>query len=228
MQVKAKNAMLSAVVVLLVGALWYKVVYSSMESKASKAKTAAHNADETAANLQARINAINTAKKKDKAHAVSKSALLTAVPADAAEASFLRAIDALRISSGADWQSISPGAPVLSGALTTINVAVTVQGTESQLMSYENGLYDLKRIFVLDGLSISANGSAVAPGVVNRGSAGSVFSGDRLQMQLTGRIFSQAAAVGSATAGATGTTGAATGVKSPAVGAPAPAGVQNN
>jgi len=66
--------------------------------------------------------------------------------ADAAEASFLRSIDALRISSGADWQSISPGAPVLVGTLTTINVAITVQGTESQLASYQNGLYDLQYI----------------------------------------------------------------------------------
>jgi Tfp pilus assembly protein PilO len=213
-QVKAKNAMLSALVVLLVGALWYKVVYSSMESKASKAKTAAHNDEATAANLQARINTLKAEKKKEQAHAVSSAVLKAAVPGDAAEASFLRAVDALRISSGADWQSISPGAPVLVGTLTTINVAITVQGTESQLTSYQNGLYDLKRIFVLDGLSISPNGSAPAAGSAPRASAGGLFSGDTLQMQITGRIFSQAAAVAS---GATGATGASTGAKSPAV-----------
>jgi Tfp pilus assembly protein PilO len=209
--------MLTAVVVLLVGALWYKVVYSSMESKASKAKTAAHNDEATAASLQTRINAINAEKKKEKAHAVPSSVLKAAVPADAAEASFLRAVDALRISSGADWQSITPGTPVVVGTLTTINVAITVQGTESQLMSYQKSLYDLKRIFVLDGLSISPNGGAVAPGSAPSASAGTVFSGDTLQMQITGRIFSQAAAVASGATGATGATGASTGVTSPAV-----------
>ena len=52
MQVKTKNLLVGALVVLLVGALWYKVVYSPMESKASKAKTAAHDADTSAASLR--------------------------------------------------------------------------------------------------------------------------------------------------------------------------------
>jgi Tfp pilus assembly protein PilO len=219
-QVKAKNALLSAVVVLLVGALWYKVVYSPMESKASKAKTAAEAADQTAANLQTRISAVTAAQKKAKSHEVASRVLLAAVPAQAAEATFLRAIDALRISSGADWQSITPGVPVLTGTLTTINVAITVQGTEAQLRSYQNGLYDLKRIFLVDGLSISVGGSSPAPGAVPHASGG-VFSADQLQMQITGRIFSQPGAVG--TTGATGASGAAAATK-PATGAAAPPG----
>ena len=56
MQVKTKNLLIGAIVVLLVGLLWYKVVYSPMESKASKAKTAAHQADATAASLRQELN----------------------------------------------------------------------------------------------------------------------------------------------------------------------------
>jgi Tfp pilus assembly protein PilO len=226
-QVKAKNAMLSALVVLLVGALWYRVVYSPMESKASKAKTAAHEADDNAANLRQRIDTLNEAKKKAKQHEVAKSVMVAAIPADAAQASFLRAIDALRISSGADWQAITPVAPVSTGTITTINVSISVQGTEEQLMRYQSGLYDLKRIFVLDNLSLTQNGSAAAPGSAPQAAPGASFVGDQMQMQISGRIFSQPATASSATGGS-GTSGTGGGATTPATGAPAPAGVQNN
>jgi len=194
---------MTTVVVLLVGALWYKVVYSPMESKASKAKTAQHDADQTASNLRAQISAINSAKQRAKTHAVANQLLLQAVPADAAESTFLRGVDGLRVSSGADWQSITLGAPALAGSLTTISVSISVQGTEAQLVRYENGLYDLKRVFLVDSINISSNGPT-APGP--RAPASAVFSGDLLQMQITGRVFSQPAA--SAPTGATGSAGA--------------------
>ena len=57
MQVKTKNLVVGAIVVLLVGALWYKVAYSPMQNKASKAKTAAHDADVQAATLRQQIAA---------------------------------------------------------------------------------------------------------------------------------------------------------------------------
>jgi Tfp pilus assembly protein PilO len=219
---------MSTLVVLLVGALWYKVVYSPMESKASKAKSAAHDSDETAANLRARIDAVNSAKAKAKTHAVANKLLLEAVPADAAEAAFLRGVDTLRISSGADWQAITPAAPVLAGALSTINVSITVQGTYSQLMSYESGLYDLKRIFLVDSSNISSAGSTDAPGAAPQVSSGPVFNGDLLQLQVTGRVFSQpAASVASGANGASGASGSPAAATTPATGAPAPTGVQN-
>jgi Tfp pilus assembly protein PilO len=216
---------MSAIVVLLVGALWYKVVYSPMESKASKDKSAAHDADATASNLRARISAINTAKQKAKTHAVANKLLLEAVPADAAESTFLRGIDALRISSGADWQSITPSLPVQAGALSTINVSITVQGSEAQLVNYERGLYDLKRVFIVDSVNVSSNGGSGATGatgaVAPQAPAGAVFSGNVLQVQITGRIFSQPPV--SAASGATGSSGAS-GATTPATGAPVPAG----
>lgn len=213
MQVKTKSLVIGAVIVALVGLLWYRVVYSPMESKASKAKTAAHDADATAANLQRSLNSAAAAKKSGKD--VSAGAMLTAVPIDAAEASFLRSVDALRVSSGADWQSITPTPPTSSGSIATINLAINVQGTEVQLTRYLSGLSDLKRLFVLDNVSISGSsvGSGSAP--TPNAPSGGTFAGDKLQMAVSGRIFAQPGAVPSAT-GAAGTT-------TPAVGAPAPA-----
>ena len=216
MQVKTKSLVIGAVIVALVGLMWYRVVYSPMESKASKAKTAAHDADATAANLQRSLNTAAAAKKSGKD--VSAGEMLTAVPIDAAEASFLRSVDALRVSSGADWQSITPTVPASSGSIATINIAINVQGTEVQLTRYLSGLSDLKRLFVLDNVSISGSsagsGSSASAPTPNAPSGGT-FVADKLQMAVSGRIFAQPVAVPSAP-GATGTT-------TPAVGAPAPA-----
>ena len=162
MQVKTKNLLVSAIVVLLVGALWYKVVYSPMESKASKAKTAANAADTSAAGLRQQLGTAGAAKKAN-GQDVAPGVMLAAIPADSAEASFLRSIDALRVSSGADWQSLTPGAPVTTGSLTTISVGLTVQVTEDQLAQYVSGLVDLKRIFVTDNVTMSSSGGSPGP-----------------------------------------------------------------
>lgn len=213
MQVKTKNVMVGALVVVLVGALWYRVVYSPMEAKASKAKSAAQVADATSAKLRRSLEDFSGAKKRT--NDALTGPMLAAVPIDSAEASFLRTIDALRVSSGADWQSITPAPPVLSGNVTTITVGIAVQGTEDQLMRYLAGLADSKRLFVVDSLTISQGGT---PGT--GASPGGVFSGSALQMQISGRIFSQPGAA-SATVGATGSSPGAT---TRVTGAPAPAG----
>jgi Tfp pilus assembly protein PilO len=212
-QVKTKNLLVSAIVVLLVGALWYKVVYSPMETKASKAKTAATDAETSAASLRQELGTSRTAKKAN-GQDVSLGVMLNAIPADSAEASFLRSIDVLRVSSGADWQSITPSAPVSTGSLSTVSVGISVQGTEDQLARYVSGLADLKRIFVTDNVTITAGGAA----------QGHVFSAGTLQLQVTGRVFSQPGA-SSAIAGATGAAATVT----PPAGAttPATAAVQN-
>jgi Tfp pilus assembly protein PilO len=215
-QVKTKNLLIGAIVVLLVGLLWYKVVYSPMESKASKAKTAAHQADATAASLRQELN--SAASKKAKGQAVSTAALLAAVPLDAAEASFLRSIDELRVSSGADWQSITPAPPTSAGNIATITVGISVQGSEDQLARYVSGLSDLKRLFVLDTLTLTAAAPSGEPGSAPNATPGNVFTSGKMQMQISGRIFTQPAVVPATAGGTTGAPGTAT----PGVGAPAP------
>ena len=216
MQVKTKNLLIGAIVVLLVGLLWYKVVYSPMESKASKAKTAAHQADATAASLRQELN--SAASKKAKGQAVSTAALLAAVPLDAAEASFLRSIDELRVSSGADWQSITPAPPTSAGDIATITVGISVQGSEDQLARYVSGLSDLKRLFVLDTLTLTAAAPSGEPGSAPNATPGNVFTSGKMQMQISGRIFTQPAVVPATPGGVTGAPRTAT----PGVGAPAP------
>ncbi len=212
MQVKTKNLMMGALAVLFVGLIWFQFVYSPMSSKAAKARTATHEADASATSLRKAISAGDPAKNAKK-HDPTTDLMLAAVPIDAAEASFLRSVDSLRVASGASWQSISPSPPATSGTVTTINVSISVQGNQDQLLSYANGLGKLKRLFVIDNLSVSEGGSTAVPGTPVRAASGSTFSSDQLQMQISGRIFGQP--------GAGGTTGAA-GSTTPATGAPAP------
>ncbi len=136
MQVKTKNLVVGVLIAAFVGLLWYQFVYSPLETKASKARTAAREADNTAATLRHQLADAATAKRNAKTHDPSLSVMNEAVPADAAEASFLRSIDALRVTSGADWQSITPTVPAPTGTSSSINVGITVQGTQDQLLRY--------------------------------------------------------------------------------------------
>lgn len=216
MQVKTKNLIVAALVVLLVGMAWYQLVYGSMESKASKAKSAAHDAEVAADSLRKSLSNFATPDGKKKSD-VGSADLRAALPADVAEASFLRTLDTLRVTSGADWQSVTPSAPVISPDATIVSVGISAQGTEDQIARYLNGLYGLKRIFIVDNVSMTAQTGPGSPGGASGG--GAVF-GDKLQMTVTGRLFSQPTASVTPT-GANGTSGAA---RTPVAGAPAPAG----
>jgi Tfp pilus assembly protein PilO len=218
--------MVAGLVVLLVGMLWYRVVYSSMENKASKAKTAAHDADVQAKGLRVQLDGTN-GRSKAKTTDPDAAVMHEAIPDDAAEASFLRSMNALLASSGVTWQSVSPAVPVVSGNLSTIGVSVTVQGTQDQVRTFVTGLGALKRLFVVDNLAIAPGGSTAGAGSApDQGQPGKAFVGDTVQASISGRIFSQTTAVASpSTVPTTGSSGAAT---APASGPTSPPGVQNN
>jgi Tfp pilus assembly protein PilO len=187
-QVKSKNMLVGMIVVLLVGALWYRVVYSPMESKASKAKSAAHDADASAANVRKQLDGVDGSHKKSPDP--STQVMLAAIPADTAQATFLRDLDALRVATGASWQSITPATPVNDGTITTISVGITVLGTQEQLAAYQDGLAAMKRLFVLDNVSMTATGGAGPAGGTLRPTGGEAFLAGQMSMQITGRIFS--------------------------------------
>ncbi len=226
MQVKAKNMAVAGLVVLLVGALWYRVVYSPMTSKASKAKTAAHDADAQSANLRQTLKGASPSTKKTQT--ASDKSTLEALPLDPAEASFFRSLDALRLSSGADWQAVTNGVPSLSGDFNTITVSITAQGTEDEVARYMEGLATLPRVFIADSVTLGPGGSTAAAGSAPATvRPGALFAGDLEQVSISGRIFSSAAAASAATAtGGTATT-PATGAPAPTTGAAAPTGTVN-
>jgi len=218
-QVKTKNVIVSALGVLLVGMLWFQFVYSPMESKASKARSAAHDADVSADNLRKAITGATSGGKKDKPQDISVAQLTAAIPVDAAEAAFLRSIDDLRISSGADWQSITPTAPVSTSSVATISVGITVQGTEDQLAHYMSGLSDMNASSCSTTSRSPRTAVALHPGPSSSSRPVPRSSVTATSRCSCGRIFGQASAVAApngTVSGGTGTT--------PATGAPAPTG----
>jgi len=223
-QVKTKNAIVSGLVVLFVGLLWFQFVYSPMESKASKAKAATKDANITADNLRKALDGTSGSKKSTKNNDPSTDAMVEALPVDGGEAAFLRSLDQIQASSGAQWQSITPVAPIVSGSVATITVGITVNGTEDELARYQTGLEALKRTFIMDNVTIGQSGS----GTDATGVAGRVFLGPNLVMQISGRIFSQPTAVQSPTGVANGATTPVTGAPAPTGGASSPPGVSNN
>jgi Tfp pilus assembly protein PilO len=222
-QVKTKTLIVGGLAVLMVGLLWFRVVYSPIKSKTSKANAAAHNAEIDAQNLQHAIDNIMATKKKDAAKDVGTAKMLEAVPATTAEASFLRRLDSVRIASGANWQSVTPSTPTSAGGVTSIGVSINVFGTEDQLARYLSALYAMHRIFIPDNITLTPQGVASVPGQTAAVPSGALFAGGLMQMQVSGRIFAGPYAADSpaTTSGASASTGASTTGSAPAAtGAP--------
>jgi len=191
-QVKTKSLIVGTLAVVIVGLVWFQFVYSPMKSKASKANTAAKSSQTEVDNLQQALDQLTASNKKAKANDIGSAQMLGAVPADAAEASFLRNLDAVRARSGADWQSVTPSAPTASGNVASINVSIQVAGNETTLARYLSGLYAMQRVFIADNVTLSQSG---CPLQLGKCPDGALFKGGTMQMTVTGRIFAGPAAV---------------------------------
>jgi Tfp pilus assembly protein PilO len=194
--VKTKNLLVAALAVLLVGMLWYRVVYSSMGSQAAKANQAADEAETRAKTLDAQLRALTGDAGKRAPNRASLDELKAAVPDSPALAQFLRQTDAIRAASGVTFQSITPTAPAAAGGLATINVNISVQGTYAQVRDYVSRMLSLPRLVVVDNLSYTAaaaTSSSGAAGAPTGGPAGDVFAGQgtapNIQAQFVARLF---------------------------------------
>jgi len=214
-QVKTKNLMVGALIALLVLVLFYRMVYGSMESQASKAKQHEKDYNAQINTLQHQLKAIAPGVSNAPTKGVSKDELAAAVPPAADEGEFIRIFDEIRDASGVKFQQITPSAPsagATGGAsapagVQTINVGITVQGTYGQVQDYVDRLMKAPRLMVIDSENVTAGSRADGSSSAGGAPVGPVFAGQGgpplLQVQLTARLFTLAAPV--AAAGATGT-----------------------
>jgi Tfp pilus assembly protein PilO len=234
-QVKTKNVAVIALGVVLVLLLWYRMVYSSMSSQATKSKQATQNAQLQVDALQRQLRQSSGDSAGGQAKKASADELQHAIPVTPGLSNFLRTTDKIRAATGIGFQSITPSAPTAVGNVQTINLGIVVQGPYRQVLAYLDALMKTRRLVIVDNVSVTvggSSGSSPAPGGATAGGpAGEVFAGvggpPTLQVQLTARLFTQApagVAIGSSPAGAAAST-----TKTPAGGPAAPpSGVQNN
>jgi Tfp pilus assembly protein PilO len=191
---KQKNLMVGALVAALVMALWYMMLYSPLNSKASKANKAASAAQAKETSLRADLRKISPTGAAAKNQKKLDALLQSSVPKDPAEAAFLRQLNSIKNSTGVAFQSVTPSPPTSASGLSSIGVSITVQGSDAQVMSYLQRLEKLSRLFVTDNVTVTASGASNA--ATTGGPVGHVFAGAGsapiLQVLVTGRVFTQA------------------------------------
>ncbi|HVJ97102.1 MAG TPA: type 4a pilus biogenesis protein PilO, partial [Acidimicrobiia bacterium] len=201
-QVKTKNLLVGILVMVLVVALWYKVLYSPAKSSATKANDQAEQVQQQVDVMRTQV-ASETAKRKEAAAAVPAKKLQAAVPVNDQLTTFIRKSDALANSSGVAWQSVTPTAPTTDGSMQTINVAVNVAGGYASVMAYLRGMLGAERILIIDNVAFTAAapvGDAGKGGGLSGEVFGSVGGTPSLQVTIAGRLFAQADAAASAAA----------------------------
>jgi Tfp pilus assembly protein PilO len=195
--VKTKNLAFVALAVLLIGVMWYRVVYSSMASEASKANKAAQEAEASAEALERQLASEIGGKGSKKP---SNEELERAIPADAQLAEFLRSVNRIREQVGVPdaFQSLVPSPPTVTGGVASISVAINVTGTYAQMREYVDRLNSLSRLVVVDNVNVTAGAAAGESGSTAGGPVGDVFAGQGsaplLTVQLATRLFTQASA----------------------------------
>jgi Tfp pilus assembly protein PilO len=192
-QVKTKDIAVIGLAIILVLFLWYRFVYSSMDSQASKATQAAQDAKTQADSLQHQLNELTGTSQKKKA---SNDELQKAIPPTPDVGAFLRQVQQVRDSVGIPdaFQTIVPTAPTAQSGGGTVGMGITVKGSYSQMMDYVNRLNKLSRLVVIDNVQITAS---TAGGTSSGGPTGEVFAGQgappELSMQISARLFTSAA-----------------------------------
>jgi Tfp pilus assembly protein PilO len=209
-QVKTKNLAVIALAAVLVLTLWYRMMYSPLQSKASSANQAAEEAESRVNTLDRQIRQAKGQASDEKSKKAALDELSNAIPVTPQLAKFLRTTDSVRAASGVGFQSITPQAPTLVNGVETTNVGIIVEGEYGQVIDYINRLNEADRLVVIDSIGFSTAGAASA-GAAGGGPVGEVFAGvgaaPNLQVQLTARLFSQASA--SAAPASTGSSGSA-------------------
>jgi Tfp pilus assembly protein PilO len=202
--------------VLLVLLLWYRMVYSSMSSQATKSKQATADAQSRVDTLQRQLREATGDGPNGQRKRASADELQHAIPVTPGLSNFLRTTDKIRAASGVGFQSITPTAPTLVDGVQTINLGIVVEGGYRQVIAYLDALMKTPRLVIVDNVGVTgggASGATSSGGSTGGGPAGEVFAGvggaPTLQVQLTARLFTQASAgvaVGSSPSGATGST----------------------
>lgn len=178
---KSRTITVSVLVAVVIIALWWVFAFSPARSEASKVA-----ADVDTAKAESRTLETQNKQLEDlKAHApqieAERDRLRNAVPEDAQLASFIQQANQIATATGVKWASVSPTEPAPTGTSGTIALSISVSGDYYQVLDYINQLEGMPRLVVVDQISLT--------------SATDVNGAATVTASLTGRMFTQGAAV---------------------------------
>jgi Tfp pilus assembly protein PilO len=167
---KKMIALLVVVSVILVGA-WYVVVFSSQSKSIRNANAATSSANNQANTLRAQISTLQQEKAQLATSTAKLTALKLALPDVPALDKLIDDINGAAITSGVDWQNISPAKPAtytvtgtqavgtsLTGGMQAVTVTLQVAGTSvPQLLSFITKLDGMSRLLDVTTVNLAEN-----------------------------------------------------------------------
>ena len=178
---KSRTITVSVLVAVVVIALWWVFAYSPARSEASKVSADVDTAKAESRTLETQNKQLEDLKAKAPQIQAELDRLSNAVPEDAHLASFIQQANQIATATGVKWASVAPTEPAPTGSAGTIALTISVSGDYYQVLDYINQLENMPRLVVVDQISLT--------------SATDVNGAATVSAALTGRIFTQGAAV---------------------------------
>ncbi|MGQ0825770.1 MAG: type 4a pilus biogenesis protein PilO [Actinomycetota bacterium] len=200
---KTRVVAVGALAALLVVALWYTMLLKPVRADINDTSSEIEDAEKERQSLDAERRQLEALADSGPEVQARLAALREAVPENPELASFIDAAYAIGTEAGVRWVSVAPTEPVLAGGVSSIQLAINVEGGYFQVLNYLNLLEDLSRLVVIDSVNLTAG---TAEGSGSGGSddpTDSVDGAPSLSAQLTGRMFTQSTAAVATTPSAT-------------------------
>ncbi len=186
-------ATVGGLLVLLI--VWYFLLFAPQSKKLSNLQAKQSSLDTTQSQLTTKLASL----KKAETHQRQRQQLLDSytqqIPPTADLAGFINAVNGLASSTGVTLDSLSPTPPASAQgvSVSTISVSLVVTAPYASTVSFLQGLYNLPRLVVVDGLTIAQGGSAGGGGQPASSPSGTPTPGNPLQTTFKIRIFTTAA-----------------------------------
>jgi Tfp pilus assembly protein PilO len=136
---------------------WYMLLWSPKGADLTAAKEQRAKADDQVAELRVRVERLEDARRTAPALIASQDRLRSAVPDTPDLAGFLLDANRAATETGVDFLSITPSVPTASvtpGVPTEIPLQISIRGGYFQTLGYLDRLLTLRRVVVVDGLTL--------------------------------------------------------------------------
>lgn len=138
--------------------VWWLFVYSPMGDDISETNDAIDKAELEQDALEAELASLEEIEANGPEIDAELARLTAAIPTNPDLAAFIVGANDLAVESGLTWLSVSPSEPASGGPAspTTVTLTMELNGGFFQVLDYLNGLEDIERLVVVDGITVAA------------------------------------------------------------------------